>query len=581
MWKSEWRGDVYMCEGNSNAGGVVIMFKQGLKFDQVYETKSGNGRFITLEIKHDNKKLTLVNVYAPNDDSSDFFIELFEKIIQISTDELIIMGDLNILMDKDLDRKGGNPKESNATRYVNDFMHEHDWVDVWRILHNNKFQIRPGFLSDHSFVYLEIKKEWSLRGKGFWKLNTKHLHEKEFVEKVNEIIDYAHYRYDDLDPCTKWECVKCDIREYAILFSKQSATRRKNRSELLTKKLNQLEKKLAMLNLKSPNVLKQIENINDKIDPIKDEIMKNSLYKTQGAILRSKARYMQLGEHSSSYFFNLEKAHAKNKTMSAAFKKDGTITQDSKEILGIQRQFYEELYHKNEAISFEMPEYNVPKLNCEESALLDQQITQQEIEQVIKEMARNKTPGTDSFPVEMYIMFYSKFKDILFEMYQCALQKKKLPISMREGLISLIPKKCKDNRYVKSWRPISLLNLDYKILSKILANRMKGILQKIINEDQNAYIKGRNISENLRRTSNIMEYAFMAKVDVVIVSIDFEKAFDRVEHESMWKILKWFKFGDKFIEMLKVLYNGMCIYTNLHQLVGFYKETQLRAIYSL
>ena len=118
-------------------------------------------------------------------------------------------------------------------------------------------------------------------------------------------------------------------------------------------------------------------------------------------------------------------------------------------------------------------------------------------------------------------------KDILFDSYISSFEHGKLSSGQRIGFLSLIPKKDKDLRYLKSWRPVSLLATDYKILAKTLAIRLQKIIKKLINPDQVGYIKGRYISQNVRTIEDIMIYS--EKYNILLVLIDFAKAFDMVE----------------------------------------------------
>ena len=91
---------------------------------------------------------------------------------------------------------------------------------------------------------------------------------------------------------------------------------------------------------------------------------------------------------------------------------------------------------------------------------------------------------------------------------------------------------------VKNWRPIILLNLDYKIISKTIANRIKSLLNDLIAQEQTGFMKGRNISENLRKLLDVMHIAEDQNIPLLLIQVDFEKAFDRVEYSSLFKTLR-------------------------------------------
>ena len=111
----------------------------------------------------------------------------------------------------------------------------------------------------------------------------------------------------------------------------------------------------------------------------------------------------------------------------------------------------------------------------------------------------------------------------------------------------MIEKKGKDKRYIKNWRPISLLNVDAKILSKILASRVKKVISSLITSDQTAYVPGRVIGESIRLTSDLIEYSNIQNIPGYLVTVDTEKAFDSVDHTFLSFVLQKFGFGKNFI----------------------------------
>ena len=110
-------------------------------------------------------------------------------------------------------------------------------------------------------------------------------------------------------------------------------------------------------------------------------------------------------------------------------------------------------------------------------------------------------------------------------------------------MLTLIFKKG-DRQLIKNYRPISITNIGSKIIAKILANRFHTVLPKLISQDQTAYIKGRTISQNIRLVQDIILYADKHKLNTILLFLDFEKAFDSVEHEYIYITLTKFYFGE-------------------------------------
>ena len=125
--------------------------------------------------------------------------------------------------------------------------------------------------------------------------------------------------------------------------------------------------------------------------------------------------------------------------------------------------------------------------------------------------------------------------------------------SQRKGIITLIPKTC-DELHLSNYRPISLLCTDYKILSKIFAERIKSVLHKVINNKQFCGIPGRSINQCNMELRDLIHYANDTNMDLAILNLDWYKAFDLVPVDFVFKVLRSLGFGDIFVSWLEILY---------------------------
>ena len=192
------------------------------------------------------------------------------------------------------------------------------------------------------------------------------------------------------------------------------------------------------------------------------------------------------------------------------------------------------------------------KLKC------DGPILENEAKMVIKNMKNNKTPGSDGFPVEFYKFFWKDIGVFLLNSYHKALVTKELSITQKQGVITCLPKGDKPREFLKNWRQITLLNVDYKILSGIVAYRMKQVLPHIISDDQKGFLKNRYIRENIRTVYDIMHELEKRGKSGLILLIDFEKAFDSVEWSYINKVLKAYNFGESFLNWVNIIYKNSC-----------------------
>ena len=175
-------------------------------------------------------------------------------------------------------------------------------------------------------------------------------------------------------------------------------------------------------------------------------------------------------------------------------------------------------------------------------------------------MKNNKSPGPDGIIIEFYKVYWEYIKNDLKELYDDCLDTEELSYTQYLALIILLYKKG-PREMIKNWRPISLMNNDTKIISKVLALRVKKVLPDIIHTDQKGCIEGRFIGQNIRLVQDIINEM---DDDNIILLLDQQKAFDRVEWGWLFQVLKTFNFGDNFINWIKILYKNMksAVFTN-------------------
>ena len=134
----------------------------------------------------------------------------------------------------------------------------------------------------------------------------------------------------------------------------------------------------------------------------------------------------------------------------------------------------------------------------------------------------------------------------------------------------MIQKQNKDTRLLKNLRPITLLNVDYKILEKVLANRLKETMESIINHDQKGSMKNRRISANICKVFDIIKHANDHKINAVICSVDFEKCFDKIEFTAIEGALRFFGYGEQMIHMVKTTFYNFSVVVQNN---GFFSKT--------
>ena len=161
-------------------------------------------------------------------------------------------------------------------------------------------------------------------------------------------------------------------------------------------------------------------------------------------------------------------------------------------------------------------------------------------------MQNGKSPGNDGLTKEFYEAFWDDPKEIFVNSVRGTKEIGHLSTSQRQAIIKLIKKK-RDKRFIKNWRPIFLLNVDSKIISKTLSVKLKEALPDLISSQQTAYVKHRNG----KSISDIIEITKIRKIGGFLLTIDIEKAFNSLDYNFQISILEKYGFGQNFTYELR------------------------------
>ena len=230
--------------------------------------------------------------------------------------------------------------------------------------------------------------------------------------------------------------------------------------------------------------------------------------KSNGFILRSKANIVENRGKNSKYFASLEKKRSESKTISRLLS-NYTINTNQKVISQEAESYYKKLYDKKKTqdsrINFSSDSIN--KLDETEKQTCEGRITELECEKALKGMQNNKSSRSDGITVEFYKIFWNTIKQYYIRSINYSFEAGSLTELQKQSIITLIPKQNNDITILDNWRPISLLNVDYKMAAKVIANHVKDIITKIIDHSQTGFIKGRYIGENIRLLFEIIDAA--------------------------------------------------------------------------
>ena len=293
-----------------------------------------------------------------------------------------------------------------------------------------------------------------------------------------------------LDAKERW----CELKNNCTQKSKEySKTKKKKQNEELCYLLNIHDylQDDCLRNPKNRDAKISLNRVISKIEAIE-------MAKSEASTFRSKCNWTEYGEKNSKMFFALEKNKYMSKNMKTIITEAGLHITDQKSILNEQTKFFKGLYAKDPHSKFGLTRGpNEPYLREDEKAICDAELTTGELFDAVMMLKSNKCPGGDGLTNEWYRKFFKYIATPLMDMANCSFTQGLLPLSTRRGIISLLPKKNKDPRYVKNTRALTMINSDYKIIAKALDNRLHTVLPSLIHDDQTGFLEHRKIHFNL------------------------------------------------------------------------------------
>lgn len=188
-------------------------------------------------------------------------------------------------------------------------------------------------------------------------------------------------------------------------------------------------------------------------------------------------------------------------------------------------------------------------------ASLNAAITAEELLTIIKGLTLHKSPGPDSLPYFYYKTFFDILSPHTLTLYDSLLKGISPHSQFSHLYISVIPKPGKDPSIPYNYSPIALLNSDYKIFTKILVSRLSRLIPKLIHSDQVGFVPGRHAGENTRRTVDLIDLLDKSSRSALVLSLDAQKAFDRLSWPYMFATLKTYGFNGPFLKALEDLYS--------------------------
>lgn len=554
--------------------GVAILIKNS-NITVKGSTALRCGRLLLTHLTYLDQDFNLLNIYGFNDKHERF--NLFEEMQShmLGRVPLIVAGDFNsVLARADRLRAGEDFRVDKASFLLQKIVRDFRLQDCFKTLHPREegftwfsgdgtrasridfiftrdctptdARLTPVFFSDHAMLSCTLSLSPGVTvGRGLWKLNCSLLEDEEVTSEYRERFRGWQTLQDFFDTKAQWwEMVKERTKTYFSLVGK-------HRKQKLDRRMMGLQRRLERyFTLRQAGL-----DFNDEIREVKKEMSILAEEKSKGVILRSRERELEEGEKCTRYFF--KKIVSKGGILTSLKKEDGELATSTEEILNVVEGFYGELFsekstdreRRKEVLSF------LDK-TIQDKSFLSDDLTGEELLECLKGFNKGKSPGADGLPLEFYLTFWDILAQDLLTVFQDFDDLDRLPDSFRVGIVTLLHKK-DDRTDLKNWRPITLLNFDLKLFSKVLSTRMSKVLEEVIHPDQTCAVPGRLITDSLVLIRDAICYARDRNIRLVVLNLDFEKAFDRVSHQYLFEVLRRMGFPDRFLAWVGLLYGDI------------------------
>ncbi|GAU37344.1 hypothetical protein TSUD_395250 [Trifolium subterraneum] len=302
---------------------------------------------------------------------------------------------------------------------------------------------------------------------------------------------------------------------------------------------------------------------------------------------RAKMHWLQEGDMNTRIFHMSATVRSKKKKVTKLIADNGIEAHTQEELCEVAKSYFDTLFKPRDGDHDPILNLIQPRVTDDDNCVLTAPITKVEIQQALFQMHPDKSPGPDGFNPDFYQRFWEECSDDIFSVVSTLLERGYFPTSLNETNICLIPK-CDNLTSMRDLRPISLCNVLYKMISEVLANRLKCCLDKCVSQEQSAFVEGRSILDNALIATEVI-HALKRKTKgrrgELALKIDISKAYDKVDWGFLRGVMTKMRFTDVWIRWVimcvssvnySVLINSdrvgpilpECLTALIHQAVG-------------
>ena len=563
--------------GDYLSRGVSLLVKRslGARIDVV--SVGSDGRCVVVDVAVRDCEFRVVAVYAPNRarERRVFFSQLGSFLTDPK--QLVLVGDWNAILDPKIDRgRGASGSVGWQERSLIDFVEKFDLVDRYRLDHpgeemwtwtnsapsvntlkfsyidrmlvrraDSDFLTCPEFNdlghADHKFGLARLLLGTKASLANYWKFNSSILESPDFCKKLEGFIQRA--LVGAVTGNKWWVSLKCRIRTFTIKYCQQLA----------------LDK--AKMRKSLENRISRAAVGGDSLDVglARSDLQRLNSERYEGQVVR--ARLNRVSNEAVNVDAEMRQEEIRRfpeRNIKEIKTPDGDTRRTTNGICNAFREHLAARFTRIEALpveDFQVYLADFPRLEAADAARLEGVITESEVRAALRTVSTNKSPGLDGLPYEMYLRLSHLFVPILTDMFNHWFAQGSIPGQVSKGLITLIQKKDTQGGELDDYRPITLLNTELKILTRILASRLRIVMDYLVDPEQTYALQGRSIQNNLHLIRTVLE-GIEDDTCAALINLDQSKAFDRVDHRFLGAVLEAAGFGDGFRAWISILYRS-------------------------
>ena len=442
-----------------------------------------------------------------------------------------------------------------------------------KICVSSKFVVEAYFqedtcFSDHNLIVAKVTYNSIFkRGKGVWRNNVKFYSDEAFRLEIEGFWNRCLCNLRARQNLQKsWGNFKQEFRYFFVKYSKEKAVQEKREKQFQEQGLYNI---IALMNRDPKNTQLRNEYISLKKTMVRDKI---KLVKEK--VFHEKAMYLMHGDKPTKSFFDKFKSKKDINHILSLINQSGIEVFEIHEILHVAANYFQELFSgrpvQQSVIDLFLRGIS-PKSVCQRLMNnLIRLITLDEVRDAIFSLKNGRAPGPDGISIEFYKAMFAIIGEDLRDLFNSYMRNGRMAAKIKTGIIKLIPKQAPYNM-IDNYRPISLINCDYKIFTKIISTRLQPILKELIHESQFAQ-PGMDFNRMNTLIRDLIDDMGVSAEDSFLVSVDFKKAFDTVSHEFLFKVLEKYGFPNVFINIVKELYRD----AGSHLLINGHKSKKIK-----